>query len=208
MNNKTLFKRKASLLLRHYYPCTKGRSEVEAYIASRFSSEHGARINEFMPHLLAVYSQDGEILAATGIRSGAEETLFLESYLDQSIEGVLAKNLPSSRKTPGREHIVEIGNLASNNISASRFLFRELFKTCRSLEYRWVVFTSCQRLCRAFKHLELSLIKLADAKEAQLSNLPGQWGTYYHDKPSVMAGYLPDGMALLTYDSQGGASHV
>lgn len=194
--------------LSHYHPDTQGREDVEAFIAGRFLSEHGAHINVFMPHLLAVHNQCGRIVAAAGLRSGADEMLFLEEYLEQTIEGALSQSHATNGETFKREHIVEVGNLASSSLVASRFLFRELFKACTNLQYHWVVFTGCQRLCRAFKHLNLSLIKLADAQETQLSSTPGQWGSYYQDKPCVMAGRLADGNVLVHSDSPVGVGYA
>ena len=101
------------------------RQQVEQFIAQRFFEVHGARLSVFMPALIALFGENDEILAAVGIRSAATEVLFLEYYLDTSIEGSIACNADQLMVVPERDRIVEIGNLASIDrrpaVSYSRF---------------------------------------------------------------------------------------
>jgi hypothetical protein len=186
------------------------RADVEQFIAQRFADKLDASIQNFMPTLLVVKDRAENIVAACGLRSSAEERLFLEDYLDTSIQQEIAKAAKRSAADIDRQEVAEIGNLASANFAASRFLFKALFDYCQRQHFSWVVFTSCQRLLTAFTHLGLSLVKLADARESSLTTEPGTWGRYYQDAPAVMAGQLQSAATLFntSSDTASGGLHV
>ena len=76
------------------------RKQVEQFIAGRFLKVHGARLSSFMPLLVALFDENGEVRAAVGIRNAAVESLFLEYYLDTSIEQAISTMVdlaPSTR---------------------------------------------------------------------------------------------------------------
>lgn len=72
-----------------------------------------------MPTLIGLYDQFGSIAAAVGCRSAAQESLFLETYMDAPIEEVIAKQLDVA---VNRNQIVEVGKLACLNARAARCL--------------------------------------------------------------------------------------
>ena len=166
------------------------RQEAERFIANRFADKLEAKITSFMPTLLVVRNKQHSIVAACGVRPGTEQRLFLETYLDEPIERTIGELTKQHSSCIARQDIVEIGNLASSSFSASRFLFKALFDYCNEQRFIWVAFTSCQRLITAFKHLGLSLVELADARESCVSEPVGSWGSYYQDAPVVLAGRL------------------
>ena len=57
------------------------------------------------------------------IRGAASEALFLEHYLDTSVQQAILSNAGRAMFSPDRDRIVEIGNLASIDRHASRRLF-------------------------------------------------------------------------------------
>jgi len=63
--------------------------------------------------------QDGKILAALGLRSAADAPLFLETYLDKSIENSIAEKIA---RLINRSHIIEVGSLASAHGGGARAL--------------------------------------------------------------------------------------
>jgi hypothetical protein len=160
------------------------RQDVESFIAQRFLSVHGARINGFMPQLLALFDDQGRVLAAVGIRDASTQRLFLEYYLDNPVEQVIAER---SGVASARARIVEIGNLASRDRRASRALFRILSRRLHDKGFDWVVFTGCSALYQMFATLGIETLVLGRALQARLPRDQQTWGGYYEDNPQVVA---------------------
>jgi hypothetical protein len=173
------------------------RIQVEQFIAQRFLDMHGARISSFMPLLIALLSEDGKILAAVGIRSAASEALFLEHYLDTSVQQAILSNARRAMLAPQRDRIVEIGNLASIDRHASRKLFKVLAGLLQAENFEWAVFTGCSSLHRMFKTMGIETIGLGRALQSRLPVDQQTWGGYYEDNPQVVAGKVSRGSILL-----------
>lgn len=169
------------------------RKQVEQFIAQRFLEVHGARISTFMPVLIALFGENDEILAAVGMRGAATEALFLEYYLDTSIEQSIACNANQLMALPERDRIVEIGNLASIDRRASRRLFKVLAVLLHAENYHWAVFTGCTSLHRMFSTLGIETIDLGRALQSRLPADQQTWGGYYEDSPRVVAGKVSRG---------------
>jgi len=171
------------------------REAVEQFIARRFLAAHGARINCFMPHLIALFDAAGEVLAAVGMRAADDEALFLEYYLDTPVERAIAdkSELSGVVGTGMRSRIAEIGNLASIDRRASRELFKLLTQQLQADNFEWAVFTGCSSLQRMFKVLGIETICLGRALQSQLPRDQQTWGSYYEDSPRVVAGRVSGG---------------
>jgi hypothetical protein len=167
------------------------RRQVEQFIAQRFLEVHGARISVFMPELIALFGDDGNVLAAVGFRSADSEVLFLEHYLDTSIDQAIACH--ATRALPQRERIVEIGNLASIDRQASRKLFAVLAGVLAARDFEWAVFTGCTSLHRMFNALGVETVYLGRALQSRLPADQQTWGSYYEDNPRVVAGKVSRG---------------
>ena len=174
------------------------RRQVEQFIAQRFFEIHAARISEFMPELIALFDEDGQILAAVGFRSADGETLFLEHYLDTPVEYAIACH--ATRALPQREEVVEIGNLASIDRRASRKLFAILAGVLHARRYEWAVFTGCSSLHRMFKTLGIETVYLGRALQSRLPVDQQTWGGYYEDNPRVVAGKVSRGRVAFDLD--------
>ncbi|MCF7982715.1 MAG: thermostable hemolysin, partial [Pseudomonadales bacterium] len=61
------------------------RQTVEGYVAKKFADAYGATITEFMPNLLSL-SCHHQLSSVAGLRSAQYHPLFLERYLNQSVE--------------------------------------------------------------------------------------------------------------------------
>ncbi len=171
------------------------REAVEQFIARRFLAAHGARINCFMPHLIALFDAAGEVLAAVGMRAADDEALFLEYYLDTPVERAIAdkSELSGVVGTGICSRIAEIGNLASIDRRASRELFKLLTQQLQADNFEWAVFTGCSSLQRMFKVLGIETICLGRALQSQLPRDQQTWGSYYEDSPRVVAGRVSGG---------------
>ena len=66
------------------------RHEVEQYVASRYKLAFNADITEFMPQFLCIYSHH-KLLSVCGYRVASQAPLFLEQYLPETAEAMMAK---------------------------------------------------------------------------------------------------------------------
>lgn len=177
-------------LIDHEHP---RRRQVERFIARRFLEVHGACISGFLPEMIALFNDNGEVLAAVGIRSASSDSLFIEHYLDAPVERAIANNADHPLAMPQREKIVEIGNLASIDRRASRELFTLLARRLHARNFEWAVFTGCTSLHRMFKTLGIETLNLGRALQSQLPAEQQTWGSYYEDSPRVVAGKVSRG---------------
>ena len=95
------------------------RRAVEDFVRERFAAHYQARVRHFMPRLFALEAADGSLHGAVGCRGAAEQGLFLERYLDEPVESVIARR---TGERVEREGIVEVGNLAAHGAGTARLL--------------------------------------------------------------------------------------
>jgi len=174
----------ATLAMRHTVLGTPGRADAEQFIAATFRARYGATIGSFAPNLVAL-ERHGELYAAAGWRCAGDEPLFLESYLDDPIEVLLARM--AGQAVP-RRGIVEVGHLSSVRRGGSVDVISGLSRHLAQLGFEWVVFTATAELISIFSRLSLPLLALAPADPARLGDAAGDWGTYYDTRPVVVAG--------------------
>jgi len=163
------------------------RAALEHFIAERFRKAYDAQVGHFCAHLLGLRDAAGAWQAAAGYTPAAAGALFLEHYLERPVEVVLGVAL--GRHVP-REHIVEVGNLAS---AARGFGGRFLPALRRHLVERgfaWAVFTATREVRGILQHFAFDARALAPAAASRLPDGGAGWGTYYAHEPSVMAGCL------------------
>ena len=176
------------------------RAEVEQFIRATFAAAYGATVQSFMPRLLSIRSKQNELLAAFGVRSAEKGKLFLENYLDQPIEQVIADQ---SGSMPQRNRIAEIGNLAAVYPGAVRWMIVALTVMLYEEGYDWVVFTGTTALRNGFNNLGLHPVEICPA---QIERLPAEerarWGSYYDNKPLVMIGNIREGFRAMRSNRQ------
>jgi len=169
---------------------TAHRAALEDYIRQVFANAYQARVGECMPVLLGLYDTEERVQAALGLRFAAAGELFLETYLDQPVEALLATQLGrfGERYAPGREHIVEVGNLAATHAGGTRWLIIALSALLQGAGFAWVVFTATRALRNAFNRLGLYMQPLGHADPLRLgAQEQASWGSYYAQDPCVMA---------------------
>lgn len=174
------------------------RSPAEAFIRERFAGRYGASVRQFLPTLMQLEDDAGRIHGAVGVRSAAEETLFLERYLDRPVEAELARRLGSPVE---RTRIVEVGNLAARGPGHARLLIVALTDLLVSHGFDWVVFTGTPEVLNSFRRLHLTPLPLGEADPARMGDELRDWGSYYDSHPQVMAGDIRAGHERLV--SQG-----
>lgn len=161
------------------------RAELEGFVHGIFAHAYGADIKEFMPQLMSLRNTQGELLAVCGLRHAEDSRLFLERYLNQPVERMIAEK---SGQSVTRQDIVEIGNLAVAHPETSRSLLASISLYLHGTNTAWGVFTGIPSLRNSLSKLNMLLLPLGIAS---LSHLPqhehAAWGTYYDEKPHVMA---------------------
>ncbi|HEY5760688.1 MAG TPA: thermostable hemolysin [Steroidobacter sp.] len=176
-----------------YPPDDSRREELERFVRDVFASKHGARVCSFMPTLLGMRNDVGEVCSVAGFRCAGEQSLFLERYLDEPIEHAIGL---AARQQVSRSQIVEVGNLAGLNCRSAMRLVLELPRILLDRGHRWLVFTATDTVRQLLASYNAPLLDLAAASPARAQNTGDEWGRYYETQPRVMAGYLPDGLRL------------
>lgn len=163
------------------------RAQVEAYIRGVFRERYGAEVRSFAPVLVSLRDASGEIVAAAGYRCAGGDTLFLERYLTQPVEQLLAA---TGSTLPARGGIVEVGHLAATRAGEGRRLILLLGPHLASEGYRWVVSTLTEELRHLFLRLGIAPLSLGAADPALLGAEATHWGRYYEHHPLVLAGQI------------------
>ncbi len=169
--------------LKLHLPESADRAGVEQFIYQRFAHQYGANISVFLPMLLSAADDKG-VTAALGFQAAAFRRLFLEQYLDCDIETILSLVTGSDVE---RQRIVEIGNLASGRQRATQSLFLLLAQILYTAGYEWVVFTANSAVKTWLARLQIPAFVLHEADPKRLPDKGANWGSYYDDKPVVLA---------------------
>ena len=161
------------------------RREVEAFIHAVFKVTYGANVTEFMPTLVALRDENGVLMAAFGMRSAADEKLFLEQYLDMPIEKLLTEQLG---KPITRNEITCIGNLAVSNPRNAGVLIAHIIQHSLEIGIEWCVATAHHSLQNGLIKGGRDVYPLHLADKARLSpEEQFEWGSYYDSMPQVVA---------------------
>jgi hypothetical protein len=171
------------------------KTKVNQHVKRCFADTYGADIETFEPYILSTYDDKG-INATIGFQPAAtKKPLFLESYLEDSIEETLASVLSQDIN---RHQVVEVGNLSSTHKgSASRILFILSVAILQQAGYKWVTFTATKQVQRLLGKLNLITTAICEADPLKLADKGSKWGSYYADKPMVVVGNLNDAIAEL-----------
>ena len=168
------------------------RAAVHDFIRDRFAAHYQADVRHFMPCLFGLEADDGSLHGAVGCRSAAVQPLFLERYLDEPIEHVIAAR---SGEAVERADVVEVGNLAARGAGMSRLLIVALTRLLATEGVRWAGFTGTPALINSFRRLGIVLHGLVPADPRRLGvdrdQWRAEWGTYYDAGPQVMVAEVP-----------------
>jgi hypothetical protein len=176
-------------------PKDSSRAQTERYIRLCFKRMYGADIGQFMPVLMSLRNDDGRLLGTLGFRAAEGAPLFLEQYLDRPVEQVLASKI---NRPVDRGGLVEVGNLAVSVAGGGRWLIAALTAYLHSAGAKWVIFTVGPALRNSFARLGIELLDLGPAEpECLPPEERSCWGSYYDQKPRVMAGYVPRGHKIM-----------
>jgi hypothetical protein len=134
------------------------------------------------------------LCAVAGVRLASEEPLFLERYLDDSIDPLIAA---AAGRPVDRACIVEVGNLAASDNGSARLSIITLTYMLALGGLEWVAFTGNIGLVNSFHRLGLKPVTLCAADPARLGDDRHSWGSYYESKPWVHVGNIRAGFIHL-----------
>jgi len=176
---------------------------VRAFVANRFSEEHGARPCMDYGEWHVVSSAADQPMAALAVRCAADEPLFLEAYLSSPIEMIVSAAFD---RGIARNAIVEIGCLAAVPTPAIVKLWSDAASTLAG-RHEVAVATLTLPLRKMFARIGLPFVELAQADPSRLQGRAHEnWGRYYDAHPVVCAGDIRNGSAALTAFNQRGAA--
>jgi len=182
------------------------RDAVEHFIRERFRESYGAHLASFMPRLFSLNGEDEQIVAGFGLREAAQESLFLERYLQIPVEACITRHLG---RPVLREHIVEVGHFAGLSAGDTRLMIRALTQCLFREGFHWVCFTGTTALRNAFHRLALAPVELARAERFHLGKDElSLWGNYYDHDPRVLFGNVTEGYAALLNTADNSGSHA
>ncbi len=165
---------------------------VRELITQRYSAVHGARVASDFPNYCTVTDQDGP-RAVLGFRKAEADELFLERYLDTSVEIAVQKAFGFAIP---RERIVELGAHASSRPHATIALWAQAAETLHGqCDVAVAVLTAPLR--SMFARLRLPIMEIAAADRERLGNQSAEWGSYYNLAPIVCAGLISSARAPL-----------
>lgn len=176
-------------------PMAAERTEAEGFVREAFLAAYHARIEHFLPNLMALRNDSGRLLAVLGLRESGSESMFLEQYLDRPVEQALsaAAGCPIDR-----DSLVEVGNFAVGAAGGGRWLITALTAYLYAAGHSWTVFTCGPELQNAFRRLGVELIDLGVADPSRLHEDEwARWGSYYDQKPRVMAANVAQSHQIL-----------
>ncbi|MAY42362.1 MULTISPECIES: thermostable hemolysin [unclassified Neptuniibacter] len=175
----------------------QNKERVRQFAEARFKAAYGAEVNDFLPNVLALLDSQHAIKASAGYQSADASRLYLEHYLNQSVEESIAHSL--NIKAPQRSEILEVGNLASSSPGSTRRLILNLACHFEKLGYRWLAITATPHVRNSFEKLNIgfNLYPIAKAEAEAVKHTDSSWGNYYDHNPEVYVGDIRLGINTL-----------
>ena len=176
----------------------ENRQVAEKAVKRIFRAVYGAEIRDFLPLLLGAKS-GGKIKAMLGLRHAQMSALYLEQYLSEPIDSLVAGQQGFSLK---RRALVELGNLVSLSPGTSLPLFVVLAHALDQAGIEWVTFTATPQVEKLLTKLALYPIVIGQAKQASVANGSSSWGSYYSNAPKVCLGNVSQAVQRLEADKR------
>ncbi|ENM5750815.1 thermostable hemolysin [Vibrio mimicus] len=167
--------------------------EAIALVHERYQQAFDANLTSFMPAYLALLDQN-EMKSVCGFRIAEQEPLFLEQYLDEPADEILAHRFACSIP---RSRLIEFGHLASFGRGLSAYHFRLMAQQLVAMGFEWCIFTATDPLHALMRRFGLQPTLIAKASPTRIPDASQVWGTYYQHSPRILAGNLVQGCARL-----------
>lgn len=134
---------------------------------SAISKRFDAHLTAYMPAYLALL--DKQVMKSVcGYRIAEQEPLFLEQYLDEPADRLLAQRFACPIP---RGKLIEFGHLASFGRGLSAFHFRLMAQQLVAMGFEWCIFTATDPLHALMRRFGLQPTLIAQASPARIPML-------------------------------------
>jgi hypothetical protein len=159
------------------------RRALENFIREKYRQVHQASVSTFSSTLFAGYV-GAKMQVVIGMEHLHQTNAFLEQYLDEPIENILGK---ISQTEVNRDQIVEIGNLAAVDMNQAKLMVAFLVFHLSRQQITWAVCTGTAAVRYVLQQMRLHFHVLEKADPEVLGEAQRLWGSYYQQKPYVLA---------------------
>lgn len=171
---------------------------LQGYIRALFLREFNAHVPHFLPFLVGFYDQHNQLCGACGLNPAGLHRLYLEHYLDASIEQAMLSEYGVATSRTG---LIEIGNFACSESGMARIFFAALCDNLYQQQFQYAVLTGTNKIRNIFTRLHMEPHILTEALPERVGCDAANWGAYYESHPLVMAVELQAGYQLLRQNS-------
>lgn len=161
--------------------------EAISLSAHQYAEHFGCTLRHVYPAYLCMISGQ-RLLAACGMRSG-DQPLFLEQYLDQPVCRLLA-DIKGQPFAPGQ--LVELGSFAVRKRVFALPFMAALAPALRRAGFTYGVATATLPVRRCLRRLGIETFHLGAAQASRLADGGREWGSYYTQRPAIIAGSIVD----------------
>jgi hypothetical protein len=168
------------------------RPDIQTFVIERFKKVYDAKVTQLLPMLMTSWNKEG-IEGVLGLRPGLCEKFFVESYLDRSIEAIVAD---FNGQPVSRSRIIETGNLAGSR-GSSQLMFIVLTQVLYRSGFHWATFTATAQVNSLLHRLGFNPQIVCEADPTRLEDKGQSWGSYYANRPCVIIGDVRQGYATL-----------
>lgn len=159
------------------------RRALEHFIREKYRQIHQACVSTFSSTLFAGY-HGAKMQVVIGMEHLHQAHAFLEQYLDEPIEHILGQ---LSQTELSRDKIVEIGNLAAVDMNQAKLMVAFLVFHLSRQQIAWAVCTGTAAVRYVLQQMGLHFHVLEKADPEVLGEAQRLWGSYYQQKPYVLA---------------------
>ena len=159
---------------------TSERRSLEHFIQEKYQQVHQATVSSFSSTLFAGY-HGAEMQVVIGMQHLNQFNAFLEQYRDEPVESKLSQTQVS------RDKVVEIGNLAALDMDKAKLMVAFLVFHLSQQRIEWAVCTGTAAVRYVLQQMGLRFHVLEKADPQVLGEAQRLWGSYYQQKPYVLA---------------------
>ncbi|MBI0329795.1 thermostable hemolysin [Burkholderia plantarii] len=165
-------------------------------VKKKYRIAYEAQVEPNPENFVVAIDDAQRILACAGITFAGPTPLFSEQYLEKPIESVI-------HDTWGveyfRNEIAEIGNLISNDISASASVIKLVPLLAWCMGARALLCTVTTKVAGLLKNYDIQFEPICEADPARVAGAGHAWGSYYANRPVTGLIHVADHRALLRH---------
>jgi len=170
----------------------EGRAEAQRFISEAYHRVFDAELRDFYPSIITLCAAGKGLKGAVGARYADGQSVFLEQYLEQSVEQLIQARTSAA---VARSRIVEIGNLSVIRPALTYPFISMIGNWLQGYGVDWIVSSLTATLRSLLTRTGVTLVDLGAARAQMLVKQTSNWGRYYEHGPRVTAVNLADGLS-------------